>query len=108
MCFMKGYRYLFVSALALLLIGCTKQSDCLQLTFNGEEVSLNGFAPTSRIDSTHLIIPETIEREGKSYAVTKIDENAFKNYDYIVTITLPNSIKEIGEGANYIKIKYFI
>ena len=51
-----------------------------------------------------VIIPESVIYNGKEYNVTAIGEYAFYNYDnqYLITsITLPNSIKSIGQTAFY-------
>ena len=43
-------------------------------------------------------IPATVTDNGHTFKVTKIDSEAFKNSS-VVNLTIPSSIKEIGEGA---------
>lgn len=45
-----------------------------------------------------LIIPETVQFSESWYTVTKVGAHAFHNCD-ITSVTFPNSIIEIGEGA---------
>ena len=44
-------------------------------------------------------IPETVNYEGKTYSVTGIGYNAFKNCSGLTSVTIPNSVKSIEEGA---------
>ncbi len=46
-----------------------------------------------------IVIPEKIEVQGKQYTVTRIKENAFSGCSSLENITLPNSIKVIGDDA---------
>ena len=54
-----------------------------------------------------IVIPETVTYNGRTYKVTRIGENAFStggnnkevNGYYLKSITLPNTIESIGEGA---------
>lgn len=45
---------------------------------------------------TKVVIPETVEYEGVSYAVTGIWSGTFANCEKLVSITIPNSVKNIG------------
>ncbi|MBR2372555.1 MAG: leucine-rich repeat protein, partial [Clostridia bacterium] len=58
-------------------------TDVKVLQYNGSQVE--------------IVIPDKIE----GYAVTKIDENVFKNNTTITSITIPASVKNIGDGAFY-------
>ncbi len=44
-------------------------------------------------------IPAAVTKEGKTYAVTAIGNEAFKENTAITGVTIPNSVTEIGEGA---------
>ena len=46
-----------------------------------------------------IIIPETVKYDGVTYQVTKIGESAFYGCWDVTSITLPSSIKEIGNFA---------
>lgn len=46
-----------------------------------------------------IIIPESIEINGKDYAVTEIKESAFAYCSSLTSITIPNSVTIIGEEA---------
>lgn len=49
----------------------------------------------------NIIIPETVEHDGKTYQVTMIDDSAFEGGVNISGITLPDSIVRIGDRAFY-------
>ena len=44
-------------------------------------------------------IPATYNFEGRNYRITKIDNEAFKNYKKIQLITIPDTVTEIGESS---------
>jgi len=46
-----------------------------------------------------VIIPSTVEYNGKSYSVQKINNYAFSNCSFLTSVSLPNSITEICLGA---------
>ena len=48
-----------------------------------------------------LVIPQTVEYEGVTYTVTEIKMIAFGYTDQITKVTLPGSIRKIGERAFY-------
>ena len=47
----------------------------------------------------NIVIPESIVYNGSSYAVTGIGDEAFHDCSGLTSITIPNSVKSIGEGA---------
>ena len=47
----------------------------------------------------HLIIPETVTFEGKTYVVTEISKSAFSECEELTSVTIPNSINSIGSYA---------
>ena len=47
----------------------------------------------------HVIIPDSIEYNGKTYFVTSIGDNAFKYCSSLTAITIPKSIISIGKDA---------
>lgn len=47
-----------------------------------------------------IVIPETVEYNGKSYTVTQVGPNAFYNNQYLKTITLPSTVNNI-DGTTF-------
>lgn len=48
---------------------------------------------------TSVIVPQSINYDGKTYAVTQIDASCFNRCEKIKAITLPSTITEIGKSA---------
>ena len=46
-----------------------------------------------------LNIPVTYNFDGQNYRITKIDNEAFKDYEELQSITIPDTVTEIGESA---------
>lgn len=44
-------------------------------------------------------IPKTVKYEGATYNVTKIGDDAFSSCWELTSITIPNSVSSIGDGA---------
>ena len=44
-------------------------------------------------------IPETVEIDGKTYTVTEIAADAFRNNEELTEVTIPGSVTTIGDGA---------
>ena len=51
--------------------------------------------------SGNVVIPESVEYENSTYSVTSIRYNAFEKSINLTSVTIPNSIKEIGMYAFY-------
>ena len=60
----------------------------------------------------NIVIPSTVNYNGKSYSVTSIKESAFSNYNHFIldkdtivrgvtSVTIPNSVTSIGNYAFY-------
>lgn len=48
-----------------------------------------------------VIIPSSVEYDGKTYSVTSIGNDAFFNCRKVTSITIPNSVTSIGDYAFY-------
>ena len=49
--------------------------------------------------SGEVVIPSSITAEGKEYTVTSIRKDAFRNCSGLTSVTIPNSVTSIGQGA---------
>ena len=74
------------------------------ITINDLQYELSNFKMAAEVfgledkNISHIVIPDKIEYNGKSYAVTSIkSSNIHHNNEHIAEITLPNGIKWIGE-----------
>jgi hypothetical protein len=48
-----------------------------------------------------LIIPDTVVSNGKTYVVTAIGNNVFKDNSTITTVVIPSTVTQIGDSAFY-------
>lgn len=46
-----------------------------------------------------IVIPETVRYGGETYSVVSLVDEAFANQDGITSVTLPNSVTELGKGC---------
>lgn len=60
------------------------------------EIIIDG---SSEINSSNIVIPETVNYDAKTYSVTSIGKEAFKYYSIINNIDMPKSITRIGNEA---------
>ncbi len=68
----------------------------LTVTFQGSSTS-----DYSDEYSGDIVIPESVEYEGKTYSVTSIGENAFYGCSGLSSVSIPNSVSSIGFQAFY-------
>ena len=71
--------------------------DCLYFSINGDNATV--VAALSDIETA--IIPETFIKDGISYPVNQIGNNAFYCKTNLSSVTIPNSVTSIGNSAFY-------
>ena len=69
--------------------------DGLQYLIKNGEAVVTGH----EVSITNVIIPETIDVKGATYSVTSIGSWAFKDYDFLISIVIPNSVTSIEGRA---------
>ena len=95
-----------VAAACSLLIGMSASAydfmvDGLAYNFNGDGQSVTLTRGGTK-KSGSLSIPATVAYDKKTYSVTIIDRSAFDYcYDFTGSLTIPNSVTEIGDDAFY-------
>lgn len=62
-------------------------------------VSYGGTSKYGGYYSGNIVIPESVEYNGKTYSVTAIGWHAFHNCRNLTSVTIPNSVKSIVEDA---------
>lgn len=99
---MRFRLFLLVSVMALMatgLVSCDKgfMRDGVNYELNDEGVAV---APSKLKQYVgNVKIPDSVLYEGKKYAVTEIEADAFKNCKMLIAVTIPGTIKTIGTGA---------
>lgn len=53
----------------------------------------------SDVVEAEYVIPETVNHDGTDYTVTAINNNAFKNHVALTTVSIPETVVTIGDGA---------
>ena len=74
-------------------------SNQLAVSFKG------GSFQSANSYSGAVVIPESVEYEGKTYKVTEIGKAAFYSCQNITSVTLPQTLTTIGDNAFYYCIK---
>ena len=97
-------KRLFSIAIAAMLAGqalaqTTFTVGNLKYTVIDEENHYVSVNKSDYFPPNNLVIPETVVKEGVTYTIKSIVENAFKDYSFIESVSLPNTIESIGQGA---------
>lgn len=66
---------------------------------DGESVTVSGTSESTSEKPTHLTIESSISSNGKNYTVTEIGNWAFKEWNTLTEVTLPNTVEIIGFQA---------
>lgn len=97
---MKRNCFLAVAlcAMALLMPQTASAYDGLDFILNAETGEAEVWWNDDREPSS-IVIPETVMEDGVTYTVTGIYKTAFKNCTWLESVTLPATIKRIGNEA---------
>lgn len=93
-----------------LTVSLTAYTNNINADINGFNYNLNTETKEARITSksqqiinaekiTSVSIPSAVEYNGKTFSVTSIGYEAFRNCEGITSIIIPNSVKSIGDEA---------
>jgi hypothetical protein len=98
---MKHYYISFFLALLMSMVGTNALANDF---IDGIYYQLNGSEATVVRDSHDdysgdVVIPESISYYGKTYKVTSIEKNAFKDCRYLNSVTIGNNVTTVGKGA---------
>ena len=67
------------------------------VAFSSTECAVRGSKAPE--EPTTINIPSEVSKDGRSYKVVQLYDNAFKSWEYAISFNLPTSIKKIGEYA---------
>ena len=75
--------------------------DGIAYYFNYESLEAQVAKNDEKPYSGDIIIPETVDYDGKTYSVTSIALSAFESCDGLTSVTIGNNVKCIGKWAFY-------
>ena len=103
---MKKFLHLFLFIFAFISFASAQPGsttftvDDLNYQVNGDDVSVTVTGHVDGYNATGaLVIPESVSYGGHDYAVTVIGNTAFMYSFYLTSLTIPNSVITIEEGA---------
>ena len=74
----------------------------LAVTWAGDTKFVDDFYGNDDDYSGNVVIPESVEYEGRTYRVTSIGTYSFRNCSGLTSITIPSSVSSIGDEAFYL------
>lgn len=92
----------FILSCACILLAISGYAETIEvdgLCYNISENSTEAEVTRTSFYSGDIVIPESFSYEGKKYTVTSIGRNAFNYCTEMTSLIIPNTIKEIGDGA---------
>lgn len=104
---MKKILTLFLALVASAgtILASETQVDGIWYNFNSgnstASVTYRGSSPSSYSDTYTgvVVIPSIVEYNAKTYTVTSIGDNAFRDCSGLTSVTIPSSVSSIGERA---------
>ena len=88
----KSYIEFYKDGIYYYLKGNSKKEKVAVVTYGGENNS-------SALYSGTVVIPEKVKYKGRTYPVTKIGGQAFKDCVNLREVIIPNSVTTIGDYA---------
>lgn len=68
--------------------------NLFEYTIDGEEAKITGYIGNDKA----LVIPATIEKDGKTYNVTSLDDSAFSSFNQFVSADIPKYMNNIANA----------
>lgn len=91
--------------LGILLLACITALNLSAEEFKIGKLTFKTETPTTveligaDEDITNVFLSETIDYKGNSYTITSIGDEAFYDCTSLTSVTIPNSVTSIGDGA---------
>ncbi len=105
---MKKQHFKYICGILLTLFGLTTNAAAYDFEADGLYYDITSVTEfTARVagvaDSTltHISIPETVTYNNRKLTVTEIGKLAFKDYEALESISIPNTLTSISDSAFY-------
>ena len=99
---MNNHRFLRFAAVLILLISTFTAAIAYDFEVDGIYYKISGteaYVTSGNGYSGEIVIPESVNYNGTSYSVTRIDNRAFHGCNGVTSVVLPNTITDIGDYA---------